>query len=134
MRQDKLTSQFQQALADAQSLALGRDHQILEPVHVMLSLLDSQGGSVRPVLIKAGADVNKLRSELAAQLRAQLIDVRPGLDENRAHGAALAVEQGQHDVDRLQDLVVAAQRKRLRVGQGLLKLAGEFVLSHRGLP
>src|SRR6201985_179975 len=68
MRQDKLTSQFQQALADAQSLALGRDHQFMEPAHVMLALLDSQGGSVRPVLIKAGADVNKLRSELGSQL------------------------------------------------------------------
>ena len=43
MRQDKLTSQFQQALADAQSLALGRDHQFLEPAHVMLALLDSPG-------------------------------------------------------------------------------------------
>jgi ATP-dependent Clp protease ATP-binding subunit ClpB len=68
MRQDKLTSQFQQALADAQSLALGRDHQIVEPTHVMLALLDSQGGTVRPLLIKAGADVNKLRSELGASL------------------------------------------------------------------
>ena len=68
MRQDKLTSQFQQALADAQSLALGRDHQILEPVHVMQALLDGQGGSVRPILLKAGADVNKLRSELGSQL------------------------------------------------------------------
>ena len=79
MRQDKLTSQFQQALADAQSLALGRDHQILEPVHVMLSLLDSQGGSVRPVLIKAGADVNKLRSELGGQLdRLAKVEGTPG--------------------------------------------------------
>ena len=68
MRQDKLTSQFQQALADAQSLALGRDHQIVEPTHVMLALLDSQGGTVRPLLIKAGADVNKLRSELGSSL------------------------------------------------------------------
>jgi ATP-dependent Clp protease ATP-binding subunit ClpB len=79
MRQDKLTSQFQQALADAQSLALGRDHQILEPVHVMLSLLDSQGGSVRPVLVKAGADVNKLRSELGGQLdRLAKVEGTPG--------------------------------------------------------
>ena len=79
MRQDKLTSQFQQALADAQSLALGRDHQILEPAHVMLSLLDSQGGSVRPVLIKAGADVNKLRSELGGQLdRLAKVEGTPG--------------------------------------------------------
>ena len=68
MRQDKLTAKFQAALADAQSLALGRDHQILEPAHVMLALLDSSGGTVRPLLMKAGADVNKLRSELGALL------------------------------------------------------------------
>src|ERR1700757_5177769 len=79
MRQDKLTSQFQQALADAQSLALGRDHQFMEPAHVMLALLDSQGGSVRPVLIKAGADVNKLRSELGSQLdRLPKVEGTPG--------------------------------------------------------
>jgi len=68
MRMDKLTSRFQQALADAQSLALGRDHQFLEPAHVMLALLDSSGGGVRPLLLKAGADVNKLRSGLLALL------------------------------------------------------------------
>ena len=62
MRMDKLTSRFQQALADAQSLALGRDHQFLEPSHVMLAMLDGSGGSVRPLLMKAGADVNKLRA------------------------------------------------------------------------
>jgi ATP-dependent Clp protease ATP-binding subunit ClpB len=68
MRQDKLTAKFQAALADAQSLALGRDHQIIEPAHLMLALLDSSGGTVRPLLMKAGADVNKLRSELGALL------------------------------------------------------------------
>src|SRR5580700_6279262 len=68
MRQDKLTAKFQAALADAQSLALGRDHQIVEPAHVMLALLDSSGGTVRPLLMKVGADVNKLRSELGALL------------------------------------------------------------------
>src|SRR5471032_2486319 len=68
MRQDKLTAKFQAALADAQSLALGRDHHILEPAHLMLALLDSSGGTVRPLLMKAGADVNKLRSELGALL------------------------------------------------------------------
>jgi ATP-dependent Clp protease ATP-binding subunit ClpB len=68
MRPDKLTAKFQAALADAQSLALGRDHQIIEPAHLMLALLDSSGGTVRPLLMKAGADVNKLRSELGALL------------------------------------------------------------------
>ena len=64
MRMDKLTSRFQQALADAQSLAVGRDHQFLEPAHVMLALLDGSGGAVRPLLMKAGVDVNKLRAGL----------------------------------------------------------------------
>src|ERR1700719_5374388 len=68
MRMDKLTSRFQQSLADAQSLALGRDHQFLEPAHLMLALLDGAGGSVRPLLLKAGADVNKLRAALLALL------------------------------------------------------------------
>ena len=79
MRMDKLTSRFQQALADAQSLALGRDHQFLEPAHVLLALLDSQGGSVRPLLVKAGVDVNKLRSELGSALeRLPTVSGAPG--------------------------------------------------------
>jgi len=68
MRMEKLTSRFQQALADAQSLALGRDHQFIEPAHVMLAMLDASGGSVRPLLLKAGADVNKLRAGLLTLL------------------------------------------------------------------
>ena len=68
MRMEKLTSRFQQALADAQSIALGRDHQFMEPSHVMLALLDSSGGSVRPLLMKAGADVNKLRDGVLSLL------------------------------------------------------------------
>ena len=79
MRQDKLTSKFQQALADAQSLALGRDHQFMEPAHVLLAMLDSQGGSVRPLLLKAGVDTNKLRSELQAMLdRLPKVEGTPG--------------------------------------------------------
>jgi ATP-dependent Clp protease ATP-binding subunit ClpB len=61
---DKLTSRFQAALADAQSLAVGRDNQFLEPVHVFAALLDQQDGSVRPLLVNAGANVAKLRKEL----------------------------------------------------------------------
>jgi ATP-dependent Clp protease ATP-binding subunit ClpB len=79
MRQDKLTSQFQQALADAQSLAVGRDNQFIEPAHVLLALLDAQGGSVRPVLVKAGSDVNKLRSDLGGLLdRLPKVEGTPG--------------------------------------------------------
>jgi ATP-dependent Clp protease ATP-binding subunit ClpB len=68
MRMDKLTSKFQQALADAQSLAVGRNHQFIEPAHVALALLNQQGGSVRPLLSKTGANVNKLRSDLNSLL------------------------------------------------------------------
>ena len=49
MRMDKLTSRFQSALADAQSLAVGRDHQFMEPAHVLGALLDQQDGSTAPV-------------------------------------------------------------------------------------
>ena len=64
MRLDKLTSKLQMVLADAQSLAVGQDHQFIEPVHVMVALLDQEGGSVRGLLTKAGVNVNLLRSQL----------------------------------------------------------------------
>ena len=71
MRQDKLTTKFQAALADAQSIAVGRDHQFIEPAHLMLALIDQQGGTVRPLLDKSGADVAKLRTRLGQMLDRQ---------------------------------------------------------------
>jgi len=68
MRMDKLTSRFQQALADAQSLAVGRDHNLLEPVHLLVALIDQQGGSTRPLLTQAGVDVAALRARLGVEL------------------------------------------------------------------
>jgi ATP-dependent Clp protease ATP-binding subunit ClpB len=68
MRMDKLTSKFQMALADAQSLAVGRDHNYIEPVHVMVALLDQEGGSVRHLLTQANVNINMLRSQLGEQL------------------------------------------------------------------
>jgi ATP-dependent Clp protease ATP-binding subunit ClpB len=68
MRMDRLTSKFQLALADAQSLAVGRDHQFMEPVHLMLALLEQEGGSARPLLDRAGVNVNQLRSRLLEQV------------------------------------------------------------------
>ncbi|HBR98023.1 MAG TPA: type VI secretion system ATPase TssH, partial [Gammaproteobacteria bacterium] len=64
MRMDKLTSKFQLAIQDAQSLALGRDNQFIEPEHLMVALLDQQGSGVRPLLAQAGVNVNGLRSAL----------------------------------------------------------------------
>ncbi len=79
MRMDKLTSRFQAALADAQSLCVGRDNQFIEPAHVLLALLDSQGGGIAPLLLKAGADVNKLRTLLGAALdRLPKVEGTPG--------------------------------------------------------
>jgi len=77
MRMDRLTSNFQLALSDAQSLAVGRDHQYIEPEHVLLALLDQQGGTVRPLLTQAGANINLLRSCLL-----EALDSLP-----RVHGA-----------------------------------------------
>ncbi|MBB3169127.1 ATP-dependent chaperone ClpB [Simiduia aestuariiviva] len=68
MRIDRLTNQLQIALSDAQSLAVGRDHPHLEPSHLLLALLDQQGGMIRPLLAQAGFDVTGLRNELAKRL------------------------------------------------------------------
>ncbi|MEI8298910.1 MAG: ATP-dependent chaperone ClpB [Pseudomonadota bacterium] len=79
MRQDKLTSTFQLALADAQSLALGRDHQFIEPVHLAQALLEQQGGTCRPLLDKAGVNLNQMRSRLGQALeRLPRVDGTPG--------------------------------------------------------
>ena len=68
MRMDKLTTKFQMALADAQSLAVGRDHQFIEPQHLMAALLDQEGGTVRPLLSRSGVRVDWLRSQVGEQL------------------------------------------------------------------
>ncbi|MDA8007478.1 MAG: ATP-dependent chaperone ClpB [Gammaproteobacteria bacterium] len=68
MRPDKLTSKFQLALADAQSLAVGRGHQFIEPPHLMLAMLEQDGGAARGLLARADADVNRLRSDLGEAL------------------------------------------------------------------
>ena len=68
MRMDKLTSKFQAALADAQSLALGKDHQFIEPTHVMIALLDQDGGSIKPLLTQINVKTQTLRAELVKEL------------------------------------------------------------------
>ncbi len=79
MRMDKLTSKLQIALADAQSLALGRDNPFIEPAHLMIALLNQQGGSVRHLLAKAGANVNLLRSQLGEAVdRLPQVEGTPG--------------------------------------------------------
>lgn len=68
MRLDRFTSKFQIAISDAQSLALGRDHQYIEPVHLMVALLDQNGSPIRPLLTMLNVDVAQLRSKLGEML------------------------------------------------------------------
>jgi ATP-dependent Clp protease ATP-binding subunit ClpB len=115
MRMDRLTSKFQMALADAQSLAVGRDHQFIEPVHVMVALLDQQGGGLRHLLDKAGANVNRLRSRLGEALdRLPTVQGTPG----EVHLS--------RDLDRLLNVTdkLAQQRGDQYVSSELFALAG----------
>jgi ATP-dependent Clp protease ATP-binding subunit ClpB len=68
MRPDRMTTTFQTALAEAQSLALGRDHQFIEPLHMMTVLLDQEDGSVQPLLLQAGVNINLVRARLGQAL------------------------------------------------------------------
>jgi ATP-dependent Clp protease ATP-binding subunit ClpB len=70
MRMEKLTSRFQQAMSDAQSLAVGRDHNLIEPAHLLIALLDQQGGGTRPLLTQAGVNVPLLRERLGVAMDA----------------------------------------------------------------
>jgi len=69
MRIERLTKALQEALADAQSLAIGRDHAAIEPVHLLVALLGQSGGVARPLLAQAGFDLAGLEGELEAQLQ-----------------------------------------------------------------
>ena len=70
MRMDKLTNPLQQALSDAQSLAVGRDHNFIEPLHVLAALLQQAGGVSRPLLQKAGANPQMLEQSVEQALAA----------------------------------------------------------------
>ena len=70
MRMDKLTSQFQAALADAQSLAVGKDHAHIEPAHVLVALLNQEHGTTRPLLNRIGVNVRAIQEQLNGALDA----------------------------------------------------------------
>ncbi|MGD8614661.1 MAG: ATP-dependent chaperone ClpB [Gammaproteobacteria bacterium] len=114
MRMDKLTSKFQMALADAQSLALGRDHNYIEPVHVMLALLDQEGGTVRHLLMQADVNINMLRSQLG-----EALDRLPSV---QGTGGEVHVS---NDLNRLLNLTdkLAQQRKDQYISSELFVLA-----------
>lgn len=72
MRPDKLTSKLQMALAEAQSIAVGREHQYIEPAHLAHSLLSQDGGTLSHILSTSGVNLNKLGAELG-----KLLDTMP---------------------------------------------------------
>ena len=116
MRMDKLTSKFQLALQDAQSLALGRDHQFIEPAHMMIALLDQEGGSTRGLLTKADVNVNQLRSKLGEALD-RMSSVTGG-DAGSVHVS--------NDLSKLLNVTdkIAQQRKDQYISSELFILAG----------
>ncbi|MDX1491975.1 MAG: ATP-dependent chaperone ClpB [Pseudohongiellaceae bacterium] len=77
MRMDQLTSKLQAALSDAQSLAVGNDNNFIEPVHLVLALLEQKGGSIRPLLSQTGFNI----AELVSGLRA-ILDRQPKVEGN----------------------------------------------------
>ena len=89
MRLDRFTSKFQMAISDAQSLALGRDHQYIEPAHLMVALLNQDGSTIRPLLTLLNVDIAQLRSGLS-----ELLDRLPkvsgiGGDVQLSHGMGM---------------------------------------------
>jgi ATP-dependent Clp protease ATP-binding subunit ClpB len=131
MRMDKLTSKFQLALADAQSLALGRDHQFIEPVHLMVALLDQEGGSVRPLLGQADVNVNQLRSSLSealerlASVQGNTGDVHLSNDLGRLLNQTDKLAQERKDQYISSELfVLAAMEDKGALGDALRKAGG----------
>lgn len=114
MRTDRLTSKFQQALASAQSLALGRDNQFIEPVHVMAALLDQEGGSTTHLLGLAGADVERLHRGITRTME--------NLARIQGHDGEIFVSK---DLERLLNLTdkYAQQRKDQFISSELFSLA-----------
>jgi ATP-dependent Clp protease ATP-binding subunit ClpB len=112
---DKLTTKFQLALADAQSLALGRDHQFIEPVHLMMALLDQESGTARPLLAQAGVNIDQVRLQLM-----EALDRLP-----RVEGTAGEVHVSQ-DLGRLLNVTdkLAQQRQDQYISSELFLLAG----------
>lgn len=114
MRMDKLTNQLQSALADAQSLAVGRDHQFIEPMHICKALLDQPGSVARPLLQKAGADVGRLSAGLDKALAQQPSvtgsagDVHISQDSSRLLNRADKLSQERKDAYLSSELVLLA--------------------------
>jgi len=128
MQIDKLTSKFQEALGAAQSLAVGRDHQVIEPAHLLLALLNQQGGTVKPLLAQSGVNVPAYQADLEAQLNrfAQVEggngDIRISADLNRLlNQTDKLAQQRQDQFISSELLVLAAVEEKNQTGELLRK-------------
>jgi len=130
MRADKMTNKLQLALADAQSKALGLDHQFIEPVHLMTAMLDAEGSTVRHLLLNAGCDVNQLRSllgqtiERLARVEGAGGDVHPSNDLVRVLNLTDKLAQQRDDAYISSELFVLAAMEDGGDLSRILKSAG----------
>ncbi|WP_369788932.1 ATP-dependent chaperone ClpB [Rouxiella sp. WC2420] len=130
MRLDRLTSKFQLALADAQSLALGRDNQFIEPVHLMSALLTQEGGTVRPLLTSAGVDAQRVRTDVdqalarLPQVEGTGGDVQPSSELVRVLNLCDKLSQQRADKFISSELFLLAVLKDRGVLTDLLKASG----------
>ena len=142
MRIDRLTSKLQLALSDAQSLAVGLDHPGIEPAHLMQAMLEQQGGSIKPLLMQVGFDVNSLRKELSKELD-QLPKIQnPTGDVNMSQDLArllnqadrLAQQKGDQFISSELVLLAAMDENsklgKLLLGQGVSKKALENAINN----
>ncbi|MFT4065706.1 AAA family ATPase, partial [Paraburkholderia sp.] len=136
MRIDKLTTKFQEALADAQSLAVGHDNQYIEPVHVLSALVAQQDGSARSLLSRAGVHVQPLQTALNDAIT-RLPQVR-GTDGNVQIGRDLTglLNQADKEAQKLNDTFIASEMFLLAVADDkgeVGRLAREHGLSRKSL-
>ncbi|MFJ4348248.1 ATP-dependent chaperone ClpB [Pseudomonas sp. NPDC089401] len=142
MRIDRLTSKLQLAISDAQSLAVGMDHPAIEPVHLLQALLEQQGGSIKPLLMQVGFDVNSLRQALVKELD-QLPKIQnPTGDVNMSQDLArllnqadrLAQQRGDQFISSELVLLAAMDENsklgKLLLGQGVSKKALENAINN----
>ncbi|MFF7064209.1 ATP-dependent chaperone ClpB [Pseudomonas sp. NPDC008258] len=127
MRIDRLTSKLQLAISDAQSLAVGMDHPAIEPVHLLQALLEQQGGSIKPLLMQVGFDINSLRQALVKELD-QLPKIQnPTGDVNMSQDLARLLNQADRLAQQKGDqfisselVVLAAMDENSKLGKLLL--------------
>lgn len=142
MRIDRLTSKLQLALSDAQSLAVGLDHPAIEPAHLMQALLEQQGGSIKPLLMQVGFDINSLRKELSKELDRLPKIQNPTGDVNMSQDLArllnqadrLAQQKGDQFISSELVLLAAMDESsklgKLLLGQGVSKKALENAINN----